>query len=322
MQILIQIGLLILGFAMLVFGANWLVDGASGIASRAGISKLVIGLTIVAMGTSAPEAAISISAAVKGTSAIAVGNVLGSNILNSLLILGLASVIMPLKVHESTVKYEIPFVFFATILFVILGLSDNEIGRGDGLVLWVLFIAYLCYLFYMSKYSKDSHKKKEKEKEKEEPKPEKPVWKLILLFVVGVALVVLGSNFTVDAATNIARIIGISERVIGLTIVALGTSLPELVTSVMAATKHEADIAVGNIVGSNIFNLLFVIGTAALITPVAYEQKFLFDSIVAILSVALLWFCVVFYKKRTLQRWEGIVMLMAYALYFGFLIPS
>ena len=305
---------------MLVFGANWLVDGASGIASRAGISKLVIGLTIVAMGTSAPEAAISISAAVKGTSAIAVGNILGSNILNSLLILGLASVIMPLKVHESTVKYEIPFVFFATILFVILGLSDNEIGRGDGLVLWVLFIAYLCYLFYMSKYSKDSHKKKEKEKE--EPKPEKPVWKLILLFVVGVALVVLGSNFTVDAATNIARIIGISERVIGLTIVALGTSLPELVTSVMAATKHEADIAVGNIVGSNIFNLLFVIGTAALITPVAYEQKFLFDSIVAILSVALLWFCVVFYKKRTLQRWEGIVMLMAYALYFGFLIPS
>ncbi len=305
---------------MLVFGANWLVDGASGIASRAGISKLVIGLTIVAMGTSAPEAAISISAAVKGTSAIAVGNVLGSNVLNSLLILGLASVIMPLKVHESTVKYEIPFVFFATILFVILGLSDNEIGRGDGLVLWVLFIAYLCYLFYMSKYSKDSHKKKEKEKE--EPKPEKPVWKLILLFVVGVALVVLGSNFTVDAATNIARIIGISERVIGLTIVALGTSLPELVTSVMAATKHEADIAVGNIVGSNIFNLLFVIGTAALITPVAYEQKFLFDSIVAILSVALLWFCVVFYKKRTLQRWEGIVMLMAYALYFGFLIPS
>ena len=341
MQIFLQLVLLILGFVMLVKGADWLVEGASGIAEKAGISKLVIGLTIVAMGTSAPEAAISISASIKGSAAIAVGNVLGSNILNILLILGLTAVITPLAVHESTVKYEIPFVFFVTIIFALIGLRDKTIGRIDGVILWVMFIAYLCYLFYMSKNSKSKKSRRAAEKKqsadpgesaaaqdgKEPAKASdpnadrpRPVWQLIALFLIGLVLIIFGSNMSVDAATELARIFGISERIIGLTIVAFGTSLPELVTSVTAARKKEADIAVGNIVGSNIFNILFVIGTAAILTPVAYELKFTFDSVVAVLSVALLWICVVFHKRRTLQRWGGVVMLAAYALYFGYLM--
>ncbi len=318
MQIFLQILILIAGFALLVKGADWLVDGAAGIAERAGMSKLVIGLTIVAMGTSAPEAAISISAAVKGSADIAVGNVLGSNILNVLMILGLTAVITPLAVHKTTVKYEIPFVFFITVIFALVGLRDKVLGRVDGAVLWVLFIAYLFYLYYMSKKQRP-HKKHKQDVPEEEP-VRQPLWKLILLFLVGLGLIIFGSNIAVDAATTIAEILGVSQRIIGLTIVALGTSLPELVTSVTAARKKEADIAVGNIVGSNIFNLLFVIGTAALITPVPYEAKFVFDSVVAILSIVLLWGCVFLPKRRTLQRWGGIIMLVCYALYFGFLL--
>ncbi len=319
MQIFLQVLILIAGFVLLVKGADWLVDGASGIAEKAGMSKLVIGLTIVAMGTSAPEAAISISAAVKGSADIAVGNVLGSNILNILLILGLTAVITPLAVHESTVKYEIPFVFFITVIFALIGLRDKVIGRFDGAILWVLFIAYLSYLFYMSKNS--HHKKPTKEDVQEEDAPKvRPLWQMIALFLIGLALIIFGSNISVDAATKIAEILGVSQRIIGLTIVAFGTSLPELVTSVTAAMKKEADIAVGNIVGSNIFNLLFVIGTAALITPVPYQSSFTFDSVVAALSAVLLWICVVFHKKRMLHRWGGVVMLVSYALYFGYLL--
>ena len=323
MQMLIQILLLILGFAMLVVGADWMVEGASGIAEKAGISKLVIGLTIVSMGTSAPEAAISISASVKGSAAIAVGNVLGSNILNILIILGLTAVITPLRVQKSTIRYEIPFVFFITIIFALIGLSDQLVGRADGIILWVLFIAYLCYLYFMSVNQRAGKKHGEKEEASAdgEGRPPKPVKILIPMFVVGLALIVIGSNVSVDAATKIARMAGVSERFIGLTIVAFGTSLPELVTSLTAARKKEADIAVGNVVGSNIFNILFVIGTAAVISPVAYEAKFTVDSIIAIASALLLWVCVVFHKKRVLQRWGGVLMLVGYALYFGYLIP-
>ena len=321
MQILLQLLLLIAGFIFLVKGADWLVEGAAGIAEKAGISKLVIGLTIVAMGTSAPEAAVSISASVKNSADIAVGNVLGSNIMNILVILGLTAVITPLAVQASTVKYEIPFVFFISVIFALIGLLDGQIGRLDGVILWVLFIAYLTYLYFMSKADRaNRYLGEEHEEDEEEEEKPRPVWQLAVLFLVGLALIVFGSNLAVDAATAIAKLIGVSERFIGLTIVALGTSLPELVTSVTAARRDEADIAVGNIVGSNIFNLLFVIGTAALIAPVAYESKFIFDSVVAVLSVVILWICVFFFKRRTLQRWGGIVMLVCYALYFGYIL--
>lgn len=313
MDIFIQVLLLVLGFAMLIKGADWFVDGAAGIAKRFGIPSLVIGLTIVAMGTSAPEAAISISAAFKGSADIAVGNVLGSNIMNILIILGLTAVITPIAVQKSTIKYEIPFMILITVVFGLLGIFDNVLGIFDGIILWILFIAYLVYLFIMAKKGKN-----EQEENIEIPgKSRMP--RLIVFGIIGVVLIIFGSNITVDAATNIARAFGMSERFIGLTIVALGTSLPELVTSITAAVKKNADIAIGNIVGSNIFNILFVIGTSALITPVAYQPQFLFDTVVCIATAVLLLLCL-FNKNQKLKRWAGIVMLLCYAGYFSYII--
>lgn len=311
-----QIVLLIIGFVMLIKGADWFVDGAAGIADKLHIPQLIIGLTIVAMGTSAPEAAISISASVQGSADIAVGNVLGSNILNVLIILGLTSIITPLAVQKSTVKYEIPFVIIISIIFALIGLFDNSIGLIDGILLWVLFIAYIAYLFIMTK--KGKIQADEPNDEAPDKKPKK-VWQLILFGIIGIALVVLGSNITVNAATEIATMFGMSERFIGLTIVALGTSLPELVTSITAALKKNADIAIGNIVGSNIFNILFVIGTSALITPVAYQSQFLVDSIFCI-ATAMLLLLLVLNKDKKLKRWGGILMIICYAGYFVYLI--
>ena len=311
-----QIALLIIGFVMLIKGADWFVDGAAGIADKLHIPQLIIGLTIVAMGTSAPEAAISISASVQGSADIAVGNILGSNILNILIILGITSVITPLAVQKSTVKYEIPFVIIISVIFGLIGLFDNSIGFIDGILLWVLFIAYIVYLFIMT--TKGKIKADESDDEDNDKKPKK-VWQLILFGIIGIALVVFGSNITVNAATEIATMFGMSERFIGLTIVALGTSLPELVTSITAALKKNADIAIGNIVGSNIFNILFVIGTSAMITPVAYQNQFLIDSILCV-ATAILLLLLVLNKDKKLKRWGGILMLICYAGYFVYLI--
>ena len=311
-----QIALLIIGFVMLIKGADWFVDGAAGIADKLHIPQLIIGLTIVAMGTSAPEAAISISASVQGSADIAVGNILGSNIINILIILGITSVITPLAVQKSTVKYEIPFVIIISVIFGLIGLFDNSIGFIDGMLLWVLFIAYIAYLFIMTKKGKIQADESDDEDNGKKPKK---VWQLILFGIIGVALVVFGSNITVNAATEIATMFGMSERFIGLTIVALGTSLPELVTSITAALKKNADIAIGNIVGSNIFNILFVIGTSAMITPVAYQNQFLIDSIFCV-ATAILLLLLVLNKDKKLKRWGGILMLICYAGYFVYLI--
>lgn len=309
MGILIQLLLLIAGFIMLVKGADWFVDGAAGIAEKFGIPHLVIGLTIVAMGTSAPEAAVSITAALKGNAGITIGNIVGSNILNILIILGIASVITSIAVQKSTVKVEIPYMLLITLLLLGLGYTGNEIVLWEGIVLWAAFILYLAYLFWMAKKDKT---------EAPEDTEQQPVWKLILLVVIGLVLIMIGSDFAVDAATAIAKIVGLSERFIGLTIVALGTSLPELVTSVSAARKGEADIAIGNIVGSNIFNILFVVGTTALITPVVFEAKFVIDTLIAVAAGVLLWLCV--FKDKKLSRAGGILMLIGYAAYFIYLI--
>ena len=315
MEVLLQIALLVVGFVMLIKGADWFVEGASKIADRLGIPQLVIGLTIVAMGTSAPETAVSISAALKGSAEIAVGNVVGSNILNILIILGITSIIIPLSVQKSTIKYEIPYLILITVIFAVLGLTDNVIGIGDGLILWGLFIIYLVYLFRMAKKGQAAAE------EVEDDGKQDSVLKMIALIVVGVVLIVLGSNVSVDAATELARIFGMSERLIGLTIVALGTSLPELVTSVTAGIKGKADIAIGNIVGSNVFNILFVIGTSALITPVVYQANFLVDSIVCVAVAALLLVCVL-NKDNKLKRWGGVTMLVGYAVYLGYMIVN
>ena len=308
MEILLQVVLLAVGFFMLVKGADWFVEGAAGIAGKFGIPQLVVGLTIVAMGTSAPEAAVSITAALGGSADITIGNVVGSNILNILIILGLSAVIVAIPVAKSTVKIETPYMILVTVLLLVLGITGNEIVLWEGIVLWAAFILYLGYLLHMAL----------KNKEEEEDEESKPVWKLLLFTVVGVVLVVWGSDVTVDAATKIAQVLGMSERFIGLTIVALGTSLPELCTSVVAAKRGKADLAIGNIVGSNIFNILFVVGTTALITPVAFVPAFAIDTIVAIATAVLLWLCVI--RRQKLVRTHGIIMLVCYAAYFAYLV--
>lgn len=307
MHFVIQLALLALGFVMLVKGADWFVDGASGIAEKFHIPQLVIGLTIVAMGTSAPEAAVSITAAMKGSADITVGNIVGSNIINVLIILGLASVIVPIAVAKTTVRYETPFVIAITGVLLLLGL-DGTITLTDGLILVALFILYLGYTLYIAKHSDD---------EPEEGK-NLPLWKALLATAVGLALIVFGSDVAVDAASEIARILGLSERFIGLTVVALGTSLPELFTSVVAARKGNADIAIGNIVGSNIFNILFVVGLSSLIIPVPFATNFCIDTLVALAAVVFLLLATV--RSRKLQRWHGIVMLVGYLAYFLYLL--
>ena len=311
LELLLQVLLLVVGFVMLIKGADWFVDGAASLAGKFGIPQIVIGLTIVAMGTSAPEAAVSISAALQENAGITIGNVVGSNIMNVLVILGLASVIIPIAVKKSTIKYEIPFTILATAVLAVLGLWDNEISTLEGCIIWALFLAYLGYLFFMTK-------KGDAEVEEADSKLDK-VWKMIVFVLIGGGLIVWGSDVTVDAATNIAKFFNMSDQLIGLTIVALGTSLPELITSVTAAKKGNADIAIGNIVGSNLFNILFVVGTTALITPVVYADSFFVDSIVAVVTMVLLWFLVM-NKDRKLKRWGGAILLVGYVAYFVYLM--
>lgn len=287
---------------------DWFVEGAAGIARKLGIPQLIIGLTIVAMGTSMPEAAVSITAALNNNAGITIGNIVGSNILNILIILGITAVITNVAIQKSTLLYEIPFMIGITALLLVFGLTGSSITFIEGVVFLLLFIAFLVYLFIMSKKG---------EVQEEGEIKDIPVWKCLLFIVIGGVMVVKGSDFAVSGASWIARFFGMSERFIGLTIVAFGTSLPELVTSVAAARKGNAGIAIGNIVGSNIFNILFVIGITALICNVPFESKFLIDTAIAIFSGALLWLGT--YKHKELRKPCGIVMLICYAAYFVYL---
>ena len=305
---MLHVLLLTVGFVFLVKGADWFVEGAAGIAKKLGIPQLVIGLTIVAMGTSMPEAAVSITSALSGSAGISIGNVVGSNILNILIILGITAVLTNVRIQKTTFRYEIPFMIGITIILMAFGITGNQITFLEGILFWLLFLIFLGYLFVISK--------KGSVQDEEEIK-ELPLWKGVLGIIIGGILVVKGSDFAVEGATEIARYFGMSERFIGLTIVAFGTSLPELVTSVTAARRGNADIAIGNIVGSNIFNILFVIGTTALICNVPFDQKFVIDTIVAIFSGVLLWAGTIRYKE--LRKNCGIVMLLFYAGYFIYL---
>lgn len=305
---MLHVLLLTVGFVFLVKGADWFVEGAAGIAKKLGIPQLVIGLTIVAMGTSMPEAAVSITSALNGSAGISIGNVVGSNILNILIILGITAVLTNVRIQKTTFRYEIPFMIGITIILMAFGITGNQITFLEGILFWLLFLIFLGYLFVISK--------KGSVQDEEEIK-ELPLWKGVLGIIIGGILVVKGSDFAVEGATEIARYFGMSERFIGLTIVAFGTSLPELVTSVTAARRGNADIAIGNIVGSNIFNILFVIGTTALICNVPFDQKFVIDTIVAIFSGVLLWAGTIRYKE--LRKNCGIVMLLCYAGYFIYL---
>ena len=308
MEMIFSLLLLAVGFVMLVKGADWFVDGASGIAARLGIPQLVIGLTIVAMGTSAPEAAVSITAALKDSADITIGNVVGSNILNVLVILGLAASLTTISVAKSTIFREIPFMIFTTVLLLVLGL-DGTITLMDGVILWVAFMFYLGYRFRMAKNG---------EGEVEEINGDRPLWKSAIWSVIGLVLIIAGSNVAVEAATTIARSLGLSERLIGLTIVALGTSLPELFTSVSAAKRGNADIAIGNIVCSNIFNILFVVGTSALVTPIPFAAAFRVDTMIAIGTAVLLMVCCL--HRSRLSRKSGFTLLASYLSYFALVL--
>lgn len=307
-MIVVSLLIMIVGFFMLVKGADWFVDGASGLAVRFGIPQLVIGLTIVAMGTSLPEAAVSITAALKQNPEISVGNVLGSNILNILIILGLTAVLTSVGIQKSTLFYEIPFMLAITVVLLAMGITHGEITRAEGVLLLAFFAVYLIYLYFLSKQTKETILEK---------KSPLSIGKSITLLVLGGGLVVWGSDFAVKGASDIARAVGVSDRFIGLTIVALGTSLPELVTSVVAARKGNADIAIGNIVGSNIFNILFVLGVSGVICDIPYASSFQSDAVIAISAGILLWLLSV--RKKELTRSTGIVMLLAYAIYFVYL---
>ncbi len=312
MEMCLQSVLLAAGFVMLVRGAGVFVDSASALASRYGIPQLVIGLTIVAMGTSMPEAAVSISAALKGSAEITIGNVMGSNILNILLILGLSALIRPLAVGRTTICCEVPFLAGITMLLFVQGL-DGVVGLSDGIVQVILFVLYLVYLLILAQ-------KNQNQEAKEEPAKttgQRSLWQMMALIVVGLVLVIFGSSMAVDAATAIARILGMSERFIGLTIVALGTSLPELFTSVSAAWKGNTDIAIGNIVGSCIFNVLFVVGISAMVVPVPFAPGFRADSLVA--GAAALFLLLFSVREKSLKRWHGAALLAGYGVYFLYL---
>ena len=309
MDLVLQFALLALGFVLLGKGADWFVEGAAGIAAKFGIPQLVIGLTIVDMGTSAPEAAVSIAASLMGSADITIGNVVGSNIMNILVILGCASVITPLLLARSTARIEIPFVIAITALLYFQGM-DGVISFFDGVILLVGFVVYLLYLYRMAINSAPI--------EEEEQGEEMSLGKCVVWTLGGLAVIIAGSNVTVNAATAIAVFMGLSERIIGLTIVALGTSLPELFTSVTAARKGNADIAIGNIVGSNIFNILFVVALSALIVDIPFDKAFTFDSYVAIAAAVLLWLCVL--PKERLARWAGALMLVSYGAYLWYII--
>ena len=304
---LLQVLILLVGFGLLIKGADWFVDGAAGIARRLKIPQLVIGLTIVAMGTSMPEAAVSVTAAIDGTPGIAIGNVVGSNILNILLILGVTACMTTLNLRASTLWIEIPFLIAVTAVLLVFGVTGSAITFWEGIVFLVLFLVYLGYLVVLAK----------KDKEQEESVKEIPLWKSLVFMILGGVMVVKGSDLAVDSACQLAAFFGISQRFIGLTIVALGTSLPELVTSMVAARKGNADIAIGNIVGSNIFNILFILGTASVICEIPFDRRFVVDTGIAITAAALL--LVGSAKRRQLGRACGITMLACYSVYFLYL---
>ena len=313
MDTAIDILKIIIGFVLLIKGADFFVEGASAVAAKLGVPELVIGLTIVAIGTSAPEAAVSISAALKGNNGISIGNVVGSNIMNILVILGLTAVITTLSVKKSVIKVDMPVMIASTIAMILWGMFGGKLSKFTGVVFLVTLIVYMVYLVSYARRSGADD-------DVEEVKDIKN-WLIPIFILGGVAAIILGSNVAVDGASGIAKTFGVSDRVIGLTIVAFGTSLPELVTSVTAARKGHADIAIGNIVGSNLFNILFILGMTSLIIDLPYLSEganFVIDGFV-MLAAALLLYILVLPKKK-LTRAGGIIMLLGYSGYFLYLL--
>ena len=318
---MLDILFLVGGLALILVGANALTDGAAAVAKRFNISDLVIGLTIVAFGTSAPELVISSMAALGGSAEMAIGNVVGSNIFNVLMIIGVTSCVMPIKVELGIMSKEIPLVILASLVITALandilfdGGASNIISRIDGLILLGFFLIFLRYTFAIARNGGD-------EAEGEKIK-EMPIWKSVLFIAGGLAGLIYGGELFVDGASGIASALGVSESIIGLTIVALGTSLPELATSVTAALKKNPGIAIGNVIGSNLFNIFFVLGCSATISPLPMGGINNVDMLVLISSTLLFWLVGWFFKKRTITRIEGALLVVCYITYTAFLISQ
>ena len=309
---LLDILLIVIGVVLVIWGADRMTDGAVSIAQRLKIPKIVIGLTIVAMGTSAPEFFVSLMSALKGTPDLAVGNVVGSNIFNTLLIVGVAAMVTPIVISRSTVRKDMPWSMLAAILLTVMCL-DSVISRWDALVLFVLFCTFIGYNL------REAKKGKAQPEEEEEGKAMKPIL-AVGLVLLGLGCLVLGSNIFVDSATRVAQQLGVSEAVIGLTIVAGGTSLPELATSVVAARKGQSAIAIGNVIGSNVFNVLMIIGITGLVKPMNINGITNVDLGVMTGSMVLVW--LFSYTKFKVERWEGAVLTGIFAAYMCWLISQ
>jgi cation:H+ antiporter len=310
---------LIAGLVLLVWGAELLVRGASRIATAVGISPLVVGLTVVAFGTSSPELAVSVMSAFKGQADLALGNVVGSNIFNVLFILGISAMIVPLIVAQQLVRFDVPVMIGVSILTILLAF-DGNIGRLDGILLFAGGVAYTVFLIRQSRKETNAAVKAEYDQEFSEPNPGAR-WKNILLVVIGLAALILGSKWLVSSAISIAQHFGVSEMVIGLTIVAAGTSMPEVATSVVAAIRGERDIAVGNVVGSNIFNILCVLGLSSIIAPAGIEVSAVAIRFDIPVMIAIAVACLpVFFTGYVISRWNGIIFLAFYLAYIVYLI--
>ncbi len=310
---------LVLGFLVLIKGADWLVDGSASLAKRLNVSDLMIGLTVVAFGTSSPELFVNIFAVVKANPDIAIGNIVGSNIVNVLLILGISAWIFPLKVTQNTVWKEIPLSVLAAVMVFILsqdvlidGAAGNVLSRVDGIVLLAFFVIFMYYVTDIAK--------RDDQNEENSVCSNLSFQKSIIWVLIGLASLVVGAHIVVKNAIVIAQRMGVSESFIGLTIVAVGTSLPELATSVMAACKKNADIAVGNVVGSNIFNVFFILGLSAFLRPLPFQGQLISDLVVLVASGALLFVFMFTGGRKMLDRWEGVVFVICYIAYIAALV--
>ncbi|MGL5718181.1 MAG: calcium/sodium antiporter [Paraclostridium sp.] len=310
--------LLLIGFVLLIKGADSFVTGASSIAKSLKIPTIIIGLTIVAFGTSAPEAAVSVTAALKGQNDIAIANVVGSNIFNLLAVIGIASIINPVRVQKTTIIKEFPFAILASLVLMILahdtrfqGYPENSLNKADGLMLLALFSIFMYYLVEMALTSKE-------EMDLEQVDEKTPIGKSILWSIIGIIGIIIGGQMVVNSATSIALKLGMSENLVGLTIVSIGTSLPELVTSIVAARRGESDIAMGNVIGSNLFNVLFVLGISSFIHPILVHPIVFIDMLIMVL-ITMIAFAFSITKKR-IGKIEGGILTSLYILYMIFII--
>lgn len=299
---------LIVGFILLIKGADFFVEGSSAAAKMLKVSPLIIGLTVVSMGTSLPEASVSISASLANKNELAVSNAVGSNIFNLMVVCGVCAAICPLSINKDTLRRDFPISIAAAGLLMGLGAIGMTVGHIDGIVMLILFAGFLCLMVASARKARQ---------EADDEYKSMPVWKLLVYMIVGIAAIVGGGKMVVSGASDIARTFGMSENLIGMTIVAFGTSLPELVTSVVAARKKEVDMAVGNVVGSNIFNILFVLGTAGAISPIAFSMENIIDTAVLIVMTAIV--MAMCFKKKELSRLHGWIMLVLYAGYTAYI---